>query len=147
MIKKAAIRGAVGIIGAVIGLVGIFTPLVVKTHPEVMSASFFDGISWGSNIGSWQGYVLILLDVASIVLAALRKKRVYLLITGVATLALLVFSFFRIKLLMNEVVQWTPNVFIPKYSNLELSWGWFVLALGALLLIAAGLVKDEKLDL
>ena len=121
-----------GIIGGVLLLIGVFCPLVYVV-PVDKSMSYI-----GSEAGtSWEGLLLILLGIAAIALAVLRKYKL-LLVPGIIALAILAYDYFSFKSKMSEVVSTGTARGIDVDSLVQMKWGWIVLILGALTLIAAG---------
>jgi hypothetical protein len=125
-----------GIVGGVLLLVGIFLPIVTVTAPEVnQSVSFFDAIK----AGSWEGYVVMLAGIASIVLAVLRKYKL-LLLTGVISLGVIILNLINMKSsLAKGLGQTDPAALEAMGINVSTQWlGWIVLILGGVALLIAG---------
>lgn len=127
-----------GIIGGALVIIGIFLPLVTVSVEQAgisQSASFFDSIK----AGSWEGYVLILCGIASIVLAVLRKYR-FLIITGVITLLVVVLNYINLKSGLAKALGVADADALERMGvSVAVQWiGWLVLIVGALILIAAG---------
>ncbi|HEV7377953.1 MAG TPA: hypothetical protein VGN95_24945 [Pyrinomonadaceae bacterium] len=137
-----------GIIGAVLVLIGIFLPLAsITLFGETHGLTYFDGLRSGDTEGIIVSVLLILLGIASIALAALGKSR-SLIITGVLTLGVLIFTYIRIKSSMSEGIAEAERAGGAQAATMaseafSMSWGWIVLALGGLALIIAGILKDK----
>jgi len=125
-----------GIIGGVLLLAGVFCPLVgVDILGQSMSVSYI-----GSGNTSWEGLVLILLGIAAIALAVLRKGKL-LIVPGVVAIAILAYDYFSFKSKMSEQLAGAGDAMREQMENaVSMKWGWIVLLLGALLLIVAGAI-------
>ena len=127
-----------GIVGGVLVLLGIFLPLVTVTIGQAgmsQSVSFFDSIKGGS----WEGWVLLLLGIASIILAVLRQYK-FLIVTGVITLAIVVLNYVNMKSSLAKAMgSADPETLERMGVDVSTNWlGWLVLIIGSLILIAAG---------
>ncbi|HWT02525.1 MAG TPA: hypothetical protein VN256_19890 [Pyrinomonadaceae bacterium] len=127
-----------GIVGGVLVLLGIFLPLVTVTIGQAgmsQSVSFLDSIKGGS----WEGWVLLLLGIGSIVLAVLRQYR-FLIVTGVITLGIVVLNYINMKSSLAKAMgSADPEMLERMGVDVSTNWlGWLVLGLGALILLAAG---------
>jgi hypothetical protein len=124
-----------GIIGGVLLVIGVFCPLVgVDFMGQSMNVAYI-----GSGTGtSWEGLVLILLGIAGIALAVLRKYK-FLLILGIIAIAILAYDYFSFKSKMSEQLAGAGDAMREQMENaVSMKWGWIVLLLGALVLLAAG---------
>ena len=124
-----------GLIGGVLIIIGIFLPLATVSVGEMsQSGSFFDAIK----AGSWEGYVVLLCGIASIVLAALRKYR-FLLITGIISLGVIILNFATFKSQIAKATGQSLEQLESMGVTISTQWvGWLVLILGGLLLLVAG---------
>jgi hypothetical protein len=123
-----------GIIGGVLLVIGVFCPLVgIDILGQSLNVSYI-----GSAAGTrWEGLVLILLGVAGIILAVLRKFRM-LIIPGVLALLILVISYFGIRSDISEMTSMAGSRSAEVENAFSMKWGWIPLILGALALIAGG---------
>lgn len=123
-----------GIVGGVLLLIGVFCPLVgVDFMGQSMTVSYI-----GSGTGtSWEGLLMILLGIAGIALAVLRKYKL-LLIPGILALAIVAYDYFSFKSKMSEMMSAAGTRSTELENAVSMKWGWIVLILGALALIAAG---------
>jgi hypothetical protein len=121
-----------GIVGGVLLIIGVFCPLI---GIEMLGVN----ISYiGSVAGtSWEGLVLILLGIAGIALAVLRKYKL-LLVPGILALAILAYDYFSFKAKFSEAVAGAGERSAEIENAVSMKWGWIVLILGALALLAAG---------
>ena len=123
-----------GIVGGVLLLIGVFCPLVgVDFLGQSMTVSYI-----GSGTGtSWEGLLMILLGIAGIALAVLRKYKL-LLIPGILSLAIIAYDYFSFKSKMSEMISAAGTRSAELESAVSMKWGWIVLILGGLALLAAG---------
>jgi hypothetical protein len=123
-----------GIVGGVLLLIGVFCPIFGF---DLMGVS--QSVAYiGSGNTSWEGLVLILLAIAAIALAVLRKYKM-LLIPGVLALVVLAYDYLTYKSKMSEALAGAGDAVREQMENaVSLKWGWIVLILGALALIIAG---------
>jgi hypothetical protein len=127
-----------GIVGGVLVLLGIFLPLVTVTIGQAgmnQSVSFFDSIKGGS----WEGWVLLLLGIGSIILAVLRQYK-FLIVTGVITLGIVVLNYINMKSSLAKAMGSADAETLERMGvDVSTNWlGWLVLIIGSLVLIAAG---------
>lgn len=122
-----------GIVGGVLLVIGAFCPLIgVDFLGQTMNVSYF------SPQASWEGIVMILLGIASIALAVLRKYK-FLLVTGILALAITAYDYFSFKSKFSEALGGATDAMREQMENaVSMKWGWIVFILGALALIAAG---------
>ena len=128
-------RQLLGISGSALLFIGVFLP-VVKL-PIVGDMNYFAN-------GRGDGVLVLLLSVTSLALVLLRWYR-ELWITGLGSAAVLAFTFFNFQSKMGQMkaqmeTQLKDNPF-RGFANLamqsvQLQWGWAVLVIGTVLLIA-----------
>jgi hypothetical protein len=123
-----------GIVGGVLLLIGVFCPLVgVDFMGQSMSVSYI-----GSGNGtSWEGLLLILLGIAAIALAVLRKYKL-LLVPGILALCVIAYDYFSFKSKMSDMMSSAGARSTELENAVSMKWGWIVLILGALVLLVAG---------
>jgi hypothetical protein len=125
-----------GIVGGVLLLIGVFCPLfLVEFMGESRTAAYMGG---GNT--SWEGLLMILLGIAGIALAVLRKYKL-LLIPGLLALLILAYDYFtyKSKLSAELTKAGAPDSMAQQIVDaVSLKWGWIVLILGALALLIAG---------
>ena len=121
-----------GIVGGVLLLIGVFCPLIF-VEPLALNISYI-----GSGAGtSWEGLLLILLGIAAIALAVLRKYKL-LLVPGLIALAIIAYDYFSFKSKMSEMMSSAGSRSSELENAVQMKWGWIVLILGALVLLVAG---------
>lgn len=121
-----------GIVGGVLLLIGVFCPLIF-VEPLGLNISYIGGETGTS----WEGLLMILLGIAGIALAVLRKYKL-LLIPGLIALAIIAYDYFSFKSKMSEMMSTGNARGVDVESLVQMKWGWIVLILGALILIVAG---------
>lgn len=139
--------------GAVLLLVGLFTPLV---GVPFFSVNYYT-LTQFSSLAGLGFFLLLLCGVASILLAA-TKRFALLRWPGLASLLLLTYTFYVINSKISEAkthveknmasLQGTPNAQFKEMgsaflSMIQMQWGWGILGAGAVLLLVAGMMKDE----
>jgi hypothetical protein len=127
-----------GIIGAILLIVGIFCPIVSLFG---ISISYFD--SFRMNSGAIDGFIIAGLGVISLIIALLNKNRI-LIVTGILALGVMAIDFFNFKSKMSAASSVADSELSTTLANaVQLQWGWIVLVLGGLLLIVAGIIKKS----
>ena len=123
-----------GIVGGVLLLIGVFCPLVgVDFMGQSMTVSYIGSVAGTS----WEGLLLILLGIAGIALAVLRKYKL-LLVPGIVALAIIAYDYFSFKAKMSEMMSTAGAQSSALEDAVSMKWGWIVLILGALVLLIAG---------
>ena len=123
-----------GIVGGVLLIIGVFCPLV---GVDIMGISQnFAYIGSGTGV-DMKGLILILLGIVGIALAVLRKYKM-LLIPGILAIAILAYDYFSFKSRFSEAVSGAGARSAELENAVSMKWGWIVLLLGALALLAAG---------
>jgi hypothetical protein len=135
---------ALALAGAALLVIGIFLPIV--SMPVVGSINYF-------NNGRGDGIIVLALAAATVALA-LAKKFKFVTFAGLATLALITYTLFRLisglssaKAEMEKSLAGNPfkglgDAFL---SSIQVQWGWLPLVAGSFLVIAAGIVAPEML--
>lgn len=118
------------LIGAALLFVGAFLPLV--------SVPIMGSINYVNN-GGGDGIFIVGLAAISAVLALLGRTR-FVLFTGLASLALLAFTYLNLQSNMSGArAKMGDNPFADAaMAAIQMQWGWAVLLLGALIVIYAG---------
>jgi Ca2+/Na+ antiporter len=139
-----------GIIGAVILLIGLFVPLSRSFAADTATIIDYEAYSLFNFLrgGSLSGIVYLLLIIGSAILAFTKLRRL-LIVTGALTLGLTVYVLLIIKSHIEEEAGMVATS--PENARLLIdtgwhSWGWLVLVLGGIVLIVAGLLKDKTSD-
>jgi hypothetical protein len=135
-------RQLLGLIGSIILFIGVFTPII--SIPIVGNMNYFQN-------GTGDGVIVLVLAVISIVLSVTKKYK-WLLITGLASLALLIITFinFQVRISsarssMKDSMANNPFGGLGEalFNSVQIQWGWAILIIGAGFLIAASLLKDK----
>jgi hypothetical protein len=137
--KSARMKQTLAILGASLLFVGVFLPIV--SLPIIGSLNYFHN-------GQGDGTIILVLAVVSVILAATRRFR-GLLVTGLCSVGLLLFTLANFMIRMSELrgqmqEQLAGNPFRGladlAMNSIQLQWGWAVLMLGGVLIVAAAAV-------
>lgn len=133
----------IGIIGAGLLFIGVFTPIV--SLPIVGNINYF-------NNGKGDGAIVLALAALSFFLAVTCRLR-GLLITGGGVIITMSFSFYRFHQKMDEL-QTSMNADLAgnpfrgladaAVQGIQLQWGWAILVFGIVLVLTAALMKDGQ---
>lgn len=136
-------RQLLGVLGSILLFLGVFAPII--SLPMAGSINYFHN-------GRGDGTIVLVLAVISLVLT-FAKKYHWLWVTGLGSLALLAFTFFSFQARLSDVklrmnIELADNPFRGladlAMESIQLQWGWAVLVVGAVLVIAAAAVKDRE---
>jgi hypothetical protein len=127
-----------GIIGSALLILGIFLPIV--SVMGLISISYFQAIQ-ASPVQAWTGLLLLLLGIASLVCALTNRYKI-LIATGVVSLCLLALDFVRLKSALGSAPPDAGEFGQQMASSVSIGWGLYVMAIGAILLIVAGVMKN-----
>ena len=132
-----------GIIGAALLILGIFMPIV--SVMGFISFSYFNLIQMAPGT-FFTGLLLLLLGIISLILA-LQYKFKPLIATGVISLGILAFDFYRIKSGLSNTSSSAGEVggdFAKQMADaISLGVGFYLLVIGAILLIVASVMKSS----
>jgi len=141
--EKFGTRESIGIIGAIVLFVGVFTPIF--SVPIMGQLNYFQN-------GNGDGAIVLVLAVSSLV-AILVKKDVILFFTSLGCLGALTFTFVNFKIGLNRMLAEAgePEGVFAGLANLalqsvQLQWGWALLVVGACLTLAPLFVKYSPQD-
>jgi|GEM_PF-1092601 len=135
-------RQLYGMTGSLALFVGVFTPIV--SAPIVGSLNYFQN-------GRGDGVIILLLAVVGLI-ASMVKAYKLLLLSGIASLALLLFTFFNLQYAISQIQsQFEKDLAGSPFRGLgeialrsvQIQWGWAVLHFGAVLLIVAGVARPK----
>src|ERR1044071_7928318 len=130
--------------GAALLVVGVFLPIV--SMPMVGSVNYFAN-------GRGDGIIVIILAAAAAALA-LTKRYKFVTFVGLASLALVSYTLFRLISGLNTARAEMENSLAGNpfkglgdafLSSVQVQWGWLPLVVGSFLVMAAGLVAPEML--
>ena len=134
-------RQVLGILGSILLFFGVFAPII--SAPIVGNLNYFQN-------GRGDGVVVLVLAVVSIGLV-LAKRYGGLWVTGAGSLAVLLFTFVNFQLRMSQMqeemeLKLAGNPFRGladvAMKSVQIQWGWAILVIGAVLLIAAAALRD-----
>jgi len=141
--EKFCVRQIVGIVGAIVLFIGVFTPIV--SMPIMGNMNYFQN-------GKGDGTIVMILAVLSLV-AILIKKDAILFFTSIGCLGTLTFTFVNFKLGMSRMlaeVSGSDNLFsgLAKLAaqSVQLQWGWAFLVVGACLTLTPIFLKSKPDD-
>lgn len=134
-------RQVIGMIGSVILIAGVFTP--------IFSAPIIGNMNY-LQIGVGYGTIILILSVISLILAV-GKKYNGLWFTGLGSIGVLSFTFINFQSEMSRII--TYAVLGPASNNpfrdladiiqhIQLQWGWALLIVGVALVTASAAMKD-----
>ncbi len=135
-------RKLLGVAGSVILFLGVFMPIV--SLPMVGNVNFFQN-------GEGDGTLILLIALLSI-LFSLREAFKWLWFTGVASVGILLLTLIafhsRIGLVKQQMEsQLADNPFRGladiALQSVQLQWGWAVLMVGAVMIVAAAAMKED----
>lgn len=136
-------RSTVALLGAALLAIGVFTPIV--SMPVVGSVNYFRN-------GEGDGVVILVLVLISLLLMIPRWFR-GLIVTGTLSLIMLLVTFLRFRQMLSDMrssmsTDLADNPFRglgeAMLQSVQLQWGWALLVLGSILLIAAGLMREAQ---
>lgn len=138
-------RQILGLVGSAILFVGVFAPLV--SVPIVGKINYI-------GTGERDGVLIVALALTSAALCLARSFKA-LWFTGIASLVILSFTFIAfqgrfsaLQSQMDKELAGNPFRAIADVamSSVQLEWGWAVLLVGTLLVLAAAAIKPEELN-
>lgn len=134
-------RQIIGFLGAAVLAIGVFMPLI--SGPFGMSANYFSN-------GQGDGVFILVMAICTAGLVFRRKYRL-LWVAGGLSLVMLAITFVRVqsnfskvKAQMEAGLAGNPfrGIADAAIASMQMQWGWVVLAIGALLILAcAGMKK------
>lgn len=132
-----------GLIGSIILFIGVFTPIV--SVPIMGNMNYFQN-------GRGDGTIVLGLAVISLVLV-LAKKYKGLWFTGLGSMAVLAFTFINFQMKISNMKSEMENEMAGNpfrgladmaMQSVQLQWGWALLIVGAVLVIASATVKEDS---
>lgn len=136
---------AIALVGASLLFVGAFMPII--SMPIVGSLNYFQN-------GNGDGVAIVLMAIATTALAMTGRTK-HVLWTGLASLAMLAFTFINFQSKMGEVranmeSELADNPFRglaeAAVGSVQLQWGWAILVLGAGITVYAGWQARQARD-
>jgi Ca2+/Na+ antiporter len=138
-------RQLLGILGSAILFIGVFMPIVKL--PVVGEMNYFHN-------GRGDGVIVLALAVTSFVLVLIWWYR-QIWITSLGSAAVLAFTFFNFQSKMSQATRQMETELKDNpfrgladlaVQSVQLQWGWAVLVIGIVLLIAVAAMKDTADD-
>ena len=139
--NKKGTKQLLGLIGSAILFVGVFAPIV--SIPIMGNINYFQN-------GKGDGTIVLVLAVVSVILVLLKKFK-GLWFTGLGSMAIMVFTFINfqmnlanIKTQMEAELAGNPfrGIADMAMQSVQLQWGWALLIVGAVLVIASAAIKE-----
>lgn len=129
-----------GIVGSALLIVGIFLPIV--SVMGLINVSYFDAIR-SSPLQGISGLGICILGIVGLLLALQNKSRM-LILPGVLALGIIVLDFFRLKsaFASASAADGGGEFAEQMASAVSIGWGMYVMAIGAIILIIAGVMKS-----
>lgn len=139
--KKKGTKQLLGLIGSAVLFVGVFAPIV--SIPIMGNMNYFQN-------GKGDGTIVLVLAVISLILVLLKKFK-GLWFTGLGSMAIMAFTFinFQINLANTRTQMETELAGNPfrgiadmAMQSVQIQWGWALLIVGAVLVIASAAIKE-----
>lgn len=122
-------RQVMGLVGSVALFVGVFAPLV--NFPLRGSMNYLQYIPIGE--------IFLIISAITSVILTLRRDYGGLLIIGLISLGTVAFPFIHVQVRKSQ-----PGLSAYLLQFVQFRWGWALLLVGAILVIAAAAVKGTK---
>jgi hypothetical protein len=147
----------VGIAGSALLIIGIFLPIL--SFMGIITFSFFtfiQGVPTGPGAMPDEtgiltlfriiGIAILLLGIGSLLLA-LKNQLKALIATGVVALGILAFVFIKLQAFFSQISEKAMSAGAPPQARAMISaigtgWGFYAMALAAIALIVAGVMKN-----
>jgi predicted RNA-binding Zn-ribbon protein involved in translation (DUF1610 family) len=135
------LKQILGIVGSAVLFLGVFAPIV--SVPIIGAMNYFQN-------GKGDGSIVMALAVISFFLA-LSKSYKKLWITGLGSLAVMLFTFVRFQTKLAEIKSQMDSDLSGNpfrgfadmaVQSIQLQWGWALLVVGAVLIISAAAIKE-----
>ncbi len=140
--NKKGTKQLLGLIGSAVLFVGVFAPIV--SVPIMGNINYF-------NNGKGDGVIVLVLATISLILILLKKFK-GLWFTGLGSIGIMVFTFVNFQLsLANTMAQMETELVGNPFrgiadmamQSVQIQWGWALLIIGAVLLIASAAIKEK----
>lgn len=135
----------VGVIGSIILFIGVFAPII--SIPVMGNINYFQN-------GKADGAIVLVLSLISLAAVFLKKQK-WLIISGVISLSILLYTFSSIKTLESTVkstleseLKGNPFASLATMAaqSIQIQWGWALLIIGTGLVIASAILNKVELD-
>lgn len=124
----------IGSIGVALLAIGVFLPMI--TLPLVGSVNYYSN-------GQGDGILILGIVIVSVILLIMKKMK-GLIITGILSFVMVAFTFFQLKSNLNQLLYGDEmGELFSEFIKIDYGIGWIVLVIGSILLLVAGLIKDE----
>jgi len=142
-VNKKGTKHLLGLIGSAVLFVGVFVPII--SIPIAGNINYFQN-------GKGDGVIVLILAIISFILVLLKKFK-GLWFTGLGSMAIMTFTFinFQMALVDTRTQMETELIGNPfrgiadiAMQSVQIQWGWALLIIGAVLLIASAAIKERK---
>lgn len=124
----------IGSIGVALLAIGVFLPMI--TLPLIGSVNYYSN-------GQGDGILILGVVIVSVILLIMKKMK-GLIITGILSFVMVAFTFFQLKSNLNQLLYGDEmGELFSEFIKIDYGIGWIVLVIGSILLLVAGLIKDE----
>lgn len=125
----------VGMLGAMLLAVSVFLPFV--SAPIIGSITLFGN-------GTGAGQFMVGMAVLAAVLVALRRHW-FAAAIGAGTLVYLGYAYVNFRSVLRRAeTELAGNPLAPLAQTIQLRWGWAVMSVGAILLMAGAVMRDRR---
>ena len=140
--NKKGTKQLLGLIGSAVLFVGVFAPIV--SVPIMGNINYF-------NNGKGDGVIVLVFAAISLILVLLKKFK-GLWFTGLGSMGIMVFTFVNFQIsLANTMTQMETELVGNPFrgiadmamQSVQIQWGWALLIIGAVLLIASAAIKEK----
>ena len=140
--NKKGTKQLLGLIGCAVLFMGVFAPIV--SMPIMGNMNYFQN-------GKGDGVIVLVLAVISLILVLLNKFK-GLWFTGLGSMAIMTFTFINFQTaLVNTKTQMETELAGNPFRGIadmamqsfQIQWGWALLIIGAVLLIASAAIKEK----
>ncbi len=131
-----------GLLGSLILFLGVFTPIV--SFPIIGNINYFHN-------GKGDGVYILGLATISIILILYNKYK-GLIVTGLVSIGVLLYTFYKLQNISSEMTskqEELANIPLGNFLNIatqsiQIQWGFAVLFIGAVFLLASAMLKEQK---
>jgi hypothetical protein len=140
--NKKGTKQLLGLIGSAVLFVGVFAPII--SVPIMGNINYF-------NNGKGDGVIVLVFAAISLILVLLKKFK-GLWFTGLGSMGIMVFTFVNFQIsLANTMTQMETELVGNPFrgiadmamQSVQIQWGWALLIIGAVLLIASAAIKEK----
>ena len=140
--NKKGTKQLLGLIGCAVLFIGVFAPIV--SMPIMGNMNYFQN-------GKGDGVIVLVLVVFSLILVLLKKFK-GLWFTGLGSMAIMTFTFINFQMALDNTKTQMETELVGNpfrgiadmaMQSIQIQWGWALLIIGAVLLIASAAIKEK----